>query len=1309
MQTTTELSGLVVALVLALVVPARAWFGSTESWSNPPSVEGWTGGGTYPHYNGGPGNPYLVDGGFLGVRSEDYPGGSYVYATLPAAYAGDWGAKFGTSGSIEFDIKVWAGTSATPAGNAPDGLPWGYDANAHAYSSIHAASYFLLYQPSYAGWRYALGGQGPAAGVVHRAIPFDATWSDAQAAAAGWIAGEYGGASWAATVANVGVGVQQSGLKLAATAYSLHVGIDHFTPGPVVGHVGHTTTWTTPDDLAGFDAPEGTEIDWMAEAGNPGGFLQAVGATAFLPKPYIRNDMGAVFGTGPGTIAFDLRAFGDYSASGGSLTLSTGTQAFRYFFTAQQVVGHDQTAADGWVRYVIPWKADWTESQAAAAGWQPYGASDQWAAVIADPIWSALSISGSGTSDAALGLDNFRVEAGEVLDAERLLLIEPPPPREEPVLNYAFDEGAGDVLHDRSGGNTHATIHGATWVPNGERWALEFDGVDDFVDCGATGGVRVVGPQTLVAWILAEPVHTVYLSLPILGNGRCQFSQRNHSIEAGATGFLPFQTWVHAAAVWDGNTVRLYVDGTLVNVVVSMEPTSGGRDFLLANPRTPVEGEPPEYNRRFKGRIASVMLYNRPLTHEEILQDLRTSNVTGGPMAMPVAQPGLGRIKVEVDAARLGQPLAGGTVRVDVLAAGGTEILAGATVAEFDAVGRAVVDVEMPDMVPGDYVVRTTAGDGTGDVLGEPGEAAVAWRGTALFPSGPAGARKLNNLVTELLRVAGPDTSEAAHVFDNPRTGFIHVSNRGASEAEITAEAGGQGYPLVLARDYDEAYETQRYLPAGRYTIATPVARDLIVRAVAQTVYDYAWTDTTYVTGFGPYAGEFEEHHVFPHYNTFLVHDVNIGRPFAAEWKSKGRRLMAHMGTAIAPGEGQSEVDAICEMLSGGDGFSHATYSGYLVDEFSASNDSMWSWASALDRLLVQPEYAGRTLHAWDYALYDLVSYAGGGPGREFVRTLGRYDCPVQWECYLDSVRTELSAWRYIEDKMVGEVLAAEAVCPGLVSNLIVVPYAYVTAGPPWLTMTLPGYDTRTYMELQVRTVATDPAFAGVRGLGVYRSPYADEETTRWTARLFRHYAIEGRTEPLGTHPFLLTHIRNPEFEEQGLGWGVAPSEPGSIRFGLHHQFGSIECRYTGRNGDTVLITRRSEQGPNVFSQTIRNLEPGRLYSFRMFSGDHQDLSTQEAHAVRIEFEGAELVPEKCFTHVGASRWPNTFVNWHVRVFRAKGTTATLRISDWADPPPAGSGEAAPGGPIGQELMYNFIKVQPYWLPEPYGLTVKVL
>ena len=44
---------------------------------------------------------------------------------------------------------------------------------------------------------------------------------------------------------------------------------------------------------------------------------------------------------------------------------------------------------------------------------------------------------------------------------------------------------------------------------------------------------------------------------------------------------------------------------------------------------------------------------------------------------------------------------------------------------------------------------------------------------------------------------------------------------------------------------------------------------------------------------------------------------------------------------------------------------------------------------------------------------------------------------------------------------------------------------------------------------------------------------------------------------------------------------------------------------------------------------------------------------------------------------------------FHRRVFRARTGAAELAISDWAS-------EKKPGGPAGQELIFNFIQVEPY-------------
>ena len=53
------------------------------------------------------------------------------------------------------------------------------------------------------------------------------------------------------------------------------------------------------------------------------------------------------------------------------------------------------------------------------------------------------------------------------------------------------------------------------------------------------------------------------------------------------------------------------------------------------------------------------------------------------------------------------------------------------------------------------------------------------------------------------------------------------------------------------------------------------------------------------------------------------------------------------------------------------------------------------------------------------------------------------------------------------------------------------------------------------------------------------------------------------------------------------------------------------------------------------------------------------------------------------------NRESSFYLTYHRVVLRAKTPEATLTISDWA-------GDTGPGGDIGQELMYNFIEVQPY-------------
>ena len=131
---------------------------------------------------------------------------------------------------------------------------------------------------------------------------------------------------------------------------------------------------------------------------------------------------------------------------------------------------------------------------------------------------------------------------------------------------------------------------------------------------------------------------------------------------------------------------------------------------------------------------------------------------------------------------------------------------------------------------------------------------------------------------------------------------------------------------------------------------------------------------------------------------------------------------------------------------------------------------------------------------------------------------------------------------------------------------------------------------------------------------------------------------------------------------------------------------------------------KRSPAKPNAFSQEITQLEPGRLYSLKMITADRQDLvrgtSRCAAHAISIRLEGVEPLtgPQESFSNCPFHSWAEEagfteakplWMNYHWRVFRAKGATARLSVSDWKS-------ATQSGGPAGQELIFNFLELQPY-------------
>jgi len=149
--------------------------------------------------------------------------------------------------------------------------------------------------------------------------------------------------------------------------------------------------------------------------------------------------------------------------------------------------------------------------------------------------------------------------------------------------------------------------------------------------------------------------------------------------------------------------------------------------------------------------------------------------------------------------------------------------------------------------------------------------------------------------------------------------------------------------------------------------------------------------------------------------------------------------------------------------------------------------------------------------------------------------------------------------------------------------------------------------------------------------------------------------------------------------------------------------FSWLQGRYPRtKRGDTFCRMTRSETGPNRLRQPLRELEPGRLYSVKLIAAASPELDKAQELAVSMAVDGAEMLDEyafqftypSCYSHEQGdfTRDHPAHFTFFRRVFRAGAGAAELAIADRTS-------EENPIGPLGQEVAFNFVEVQPFWAP----------
>ncbi|MHA7133389.1 LamG-like jellyroll fold domain-containing protein [Oerskovia turbata] len=195
---------------------------------------------------------------------------------------------------------------------------------------------------------------------------------------------------------------------------------------------------------------------------------------------------------------------------------------------------------------------------------------------------------------------------------------------------WDLDEGTGLAAADSSGwGNAGVLSGGATWVTAGGRSAVRFDGVAGKVQIADANALDVSTALTVAAWVRPEQLATQYvvkkaspsatdgfeLGLSSAGRAFLRVNQATSgdTYRVNATSTYPTNgtTWVHLVGTYDGQRLRIYVDGVEQGNVAG--PAAVGVNTLPL-----ILGGQPGGTLPLKGAVDGVRLYDRALSAAEV-------------------------------------------------------------------------------------------------------------------------------------------------------------------------------------------------------------------------------------------------------------------------------------------------------------------------------------------------------------------------------------------------------------------------------------------------------------------------------------------------------------------------------------------------------------------------------------------------------------------------------------------------------------------------------------------------------------------
>lgn len=201
---------------------------------------------------------------------------------------------------------------------------------------------------------------------------------------------------------------------------------------------------------------------------------------------------------------------------------------------------------------------------------------------------------------------------------------------------WKFDEGSGSTAYDSSRNGNNGIIHTATRTTGMLGNALQFNGVDSWVEIPSSPTLTGLSQITLEAWIKEDSITDQLKGIISKCDGQAPPTNAEYFLGTNEGGKVFFETdngeaifsaqstqlvteagrWYHVAGTWSGDSYTIYVDGVPVLSGTSTAQTT------LSNTLPVQIGRHGDWSWvYFQGTIDEVGIYNYARTAEEIRND----------------------------------------------------------------------------------------------------------------------------------------------------------------------------------------------------------------------------------------------------------------------------------------------------------------------------------------------------------------------------------------------------------------------------------------------------------------------------------------------------------------------------------------------------------------------------------------------------------------------------------------------------------------------------------------------------------------